>query len=73
MPVTACTTPLNGDYDAELPRVRVLSAHEQEELLRISYCLYDPCTGEPLPDSSRVLSVRPQEDGSFRYMSNLMA
>ena len=61
------------DYDAELPRVRVLSAHEQEELLRISYCLYDPCTGEPLPDSSRVLSVRPQEDGSFRYMSNLMA
>ena len=61
------------DYEAELPRVRVLSAHEQEELLRISYCLYDPCTGEPLPDSSRVLSVRPQEDGSFRYMSNLMA
>ena len=61
------------DYDAERPRVRVLSAHEQEELLRISYCLYDPCTGEPLPDSSRVLSVRPQEDGSFRYMSNLMA
>lgn len=42
------------DYEAELPRVRVLSAHEQEELLRISYCLYDPCTGEPLPDSSRV-------------------
>ena len=61
------------DYDAELPRVRVLSAHEQEELLRISYCLYDPCTGEPQPDSSRVLSVRPQEDSSFRYMSNLMA
>lgn len=61
------------DYEAELPHVRVLSAHEQEDLLRISYCLYDPCTGEPLPDSSRVLSVRPQEDGSFRYMSNLMA
>ena len=61
------------DYEAALPRVQVLSAHQQEDLLRISYCLYDPCTGEPLPDSSRVLSVRPQEDGSFRYMSNLMA
>lgn len=61
------------DYDAPLPDVRVLSAHEQEDLLRISYCLYDPHTGEPLPDSNRVLSVRPQEDGSFRYMSNLMA
>ena len=50
------------DYEAALPRVQVLSAHQQEDLLRISYCLYtDPCTGEPLPDSSRVLSVRPQD------------
>ncbi len=61
------------DYDTALPNVRVLSAHEQDNLLRISYCLYDPHTGEPLPDSTRVLSVAPTEDGGFHYMSNLMA
>lgn len=61
------------DYDAQPLYLRVLSAHPQGELLRISYCLYDPYTGEPVADSSRVLSVKPLEDGSFQYMSNLMA
>ena len=61
------------DYDAAPLYVRVLTAHPQEDLLCISYCLYDPYTGEPVADSSRVLSVKLLEDGGFQYMSNLMA
>ena len=61
------------DYDAPPSYVRVLSAHQQEDILRISYCLDSPYSGEPLEDSSRVLTVKQLDDGSFRYMSNLMA
>lgn len=60
------------DYEAALPRVQVLSAHQQEDLLRTATACTIPAPVNPA-GQQRVLSVRPQEDGSFRYMSNLMA
>ena len=59
--------------EPEEKQVRVLTSTQQDNLLRISYCMFDPNTGEPDPDGYRVLTVSLLEDGSFHYMSNLMA
>jgi len=55
------------------PSYRVTDWRQEGNILSLDYESYDFVTGIPYEDASYVLTVRPMEYGSFRYLSNQTA